>query len=82
MRPLFCYWGWRGFGGPDAATIVVAAASLELFHAFALIHDDIVDRSERRRARRRGTGRAGRVAAGGAGATGTGGARRAGGRPP
>ncbi|WFF06541.1 polyprenyl synthetase family protein [Micromonospora sp. WMMD1076] len=49
MRPLFCYWGWRGFGGPDAATIVVAAASLELFHAFALIHDDIVDRSERRR---------------------------------
>ena len=17
MRPLFCYWGWRGFGGPD-----------------------------------------------------------------
>ncbi|MGV9766066.1 polyprenyl synthetase family protein [Micromonospora tulbaghiae] len=49
MRPLFCYWGWRGFGGPDASPIVVAAASLELFHAFALIHDDIVDRSDRRR---------------------------------
>ena len=49
LRPLFCYWGWRGFGGPDERPIVVAAASLELFHAFALIHDDIVDRSDRRR---------------------------------
>ncbi|MGC4895297.1 polyprenyl synthetase family protein [Micromonospora sp. DT31] len=49
LRPLFCYWGWRGFGGPDDAPIVAAAAALELFHAFALIHDDIVDRSDRRR---------------------------------
>ncbi|SCL38364.1 geranylgeranyl diphosphate synthase, type I [Micromonospora rhizosphaerae] len=49
LRPLFCYWGWRGAGGPDGAPIVVAAAALELFHAFALIHDDIVDRSDRRR---------------------------------
>ncbi|MEV0429930.1 polyprenyl synthetase family protein [Micromonospora sp. NPDC050495] len=51
LRPLFCYWGWRGFGGPDSTPIVVAAAALELFHAFALIHDDILDRSERRRGR-------------------------------
>jgi geranylgeranyl diphosphate synthase type I len=49
MRPLFCYWGWRGFGGPDGTPIVTAAAALELFHAFALIHDDILDRSDRRR---------------------------------
>ncbi|GAA3764793.1 polyprenyl synthetase family protein [Micromonospora maritima] len=49
LRPLFCYWGWRGFGGPDGRPIVVAAAALELFHAFALIHDDILDRSDRRR---------------------------------
>ncbi|MFU8850111.1 polyprenyl synthetase family protein [Micromonospora sp. SL1-18] len=49
VRPLFCYWGWRGFGGPDGAPIVAAAAALELFHAFALIHDDILDRSDRRR---------------------------------
>ncbi len=49
LRPLFCYWGWRGFGGPDSEPIVVAAAALELFHAFALIHDDIVDGSDRRR---------------------------------
>ncbi|MFE9694122.1 polyprenyl synthetase family protein [Micromonospora sp. NPDC005806] len=51
LRPLFCYWGWRGFGGPDGQPIVVAAAALELFHAFALIHDDILDRSDVRRGR-------------------------------
>jgi len=49
LRPLFCYWGWRGSGGPDNAPIVAAAAALELFHAFALIHDDILDGSDRRR---------------------------------
>ncbi|MEV5768888.1 polyprenyl synthetase family protein [Micromonospora sp. NPDC052213] len=49
LRPLFCYWGWRGAGAPDGAPIVVAAAALELFHAFALIHDDILDGSDRRR---------------------------------
>ncbi|GIJ78406.1 geranylgeranyl diphosphate synthase, type I [Micromonospora phaseoli] len=49
LRPLFCYWGWRGAGGPDGTPIVVAAAALELFHAFALIHDDILDGSDRRR---------------------------------
>jgi geranylgeranyl diphosphate synthase type I len=49
LRPLFCYWGWRGAGGSDGAPIVTAAAALELFHAFALIHDDIMDGSDRRR---------------------------------
>ncbi|GIJ21108.1 polyprenyl synthetase family protein [Micromonospora lutea] len=49
LRPLFCYWGWRGAGGQDCTPIVVAAAALELFHAFALIHDDILDGSDRRR---------------------------------
>ncbi|GAA4576545.1 polyprenyl synthetase family protein [Micromonospora coerulea] len=49
LRPLFCYWGFRGFGGSDGPPIVVAAAALELFHAFALIHDDILDGSDRRR---------------------------------
>ncbi|MEH1102111.1 polyprenyl synthetase family protein [Micromonospora sp. CPCC 205561] len=49
LRPLFCYWGWRGAGGADGDPIVVAAAALELFHAFALIHDDILDGSDRRR---------------------------------
>jgi geranylgeranyl diphosphate synthase type I len=49
LRPLFCYWGWRAAGGTDGTPIVVAAAALELFHAFALIHDDIMDGSDRRR---------------------------------
>ncbi|MER7460782.1 polyprenyl synthetase family protein [Micromonospora sp. NPDC126480] len=49
LRPLFCYWGWRGAGGPDGRPIVAAAAALELFHAFALIHDDILDGSDLRR---------------------------------
>jgi geranylgeranyl diphosphate synthase type I len=49
LRPMFCYWGWRGAGEPDATPIVVASAALELFHAFALIHDDIMDGSDRRR---------------------------------
>lgn len=48
-RPVFCYWGWRGAGEEDCPEIVSAAASLELFHAFALIHDDIMDGSETRR---------------------------------
>ena len=49
LRPLFCYWGWRGAAGADGTPIVAAAAALELFHAFALIHDDIMDGSDRRR---------------------------------
>lgn len=49
LRPMFCYWGWRGAGQPDRPEIISAAAALELFHAFALIHDDIMDGSDRRR---------------------------------
>jgi geranylgeranyl diphosphate synthase type I len=51
LRPAFCYWGWRGVGGPDAEEIVTAAASLELLHACALIHDDVMDASDTRRGR-------------------------------
>jgi geranylgeranyl diphosphate synthase type I len=49
LRPMFCYWGWRAAGASDGTPIVVASAALELFHAFALIHDDIMDGSDRRR---------------------------------
>ncbi|MFC6883032.1 MULTISPECIES: polyprenyl synthetase family protein [Actinomadura] len=49
LRPLFCYWGWRGAGGEDAPEIVNAAASLELLQASALIHDDVMDSSDTRR---------------------------------
>jgi geranylgeranyl diphosphate synthase type I len=49
LRPAFCYWGWRGAGGADQDPIVRAATSLELLHACALIHDDVMDGSDTRR---------------------------------
>ncbi|MFY9586963.1 MAG: polyprenyl synthetase family protein [Actinomycetota bacterium] len=49
LRPLFCYWGFAAAGGKDDDEIVAAAASLELLHTFAIIHDDVMDRSPRRR---------------------------------
>ncbi|MGH2580624.1 MAG: polyprenyl synthetase family protein, partial [Actinomycetota bacterium] len=49
IRPAFCYWGYRAAGGDDGQPIVRAAAALELFHTFALIHDDVMDESETRR---------------------------------
>jgi geranylgeranyl diphosphate synthase type I len=53
LRPAFCYWGWRGAGGPADGTageaIVRAATGLELFQAAALIHDDVMDDSDTRR---------------------------------
>ncbi len=49
LRPLFCYWGFAAAGGDDGEPIVAAAASLELLHTFAIIHDDVMDRSPRRR---------------------------------
>jgi geranylgeranyl diphosphate synthase, type I len=51
LRPAFGYWGWRGVGMPDDDRMVTAAASLELFQACALIHDDVMDRSDIRRGR-------------------------------
>ncbi|WP_117214930.1 polyprenyl synthetase family protein [Allorhizocola rhizosphaerae] len=52
MRPAFCYWGFQGVrrdGKPPDDTAIVAGAALELFHCFALIHDDIIDGSGQRR---------------------------------
>ncbi len=49
LRPAFCYWGWRGAGGSDGQEIITAAAALELLHASALAHDDVMDGSDTRR---------------------------------
>lgn len=50
MRALLCYWGWRGAGGSVGDDVIVTAGcALELFQAAALIHDDIIDRSDTRR---------------------------------
>jgi geranylgeranyl diphosphate synthase type I len=49
IRPAFCYWGWRASGQPDTDAMVRAAAALELVHAAAIVHDDLIDRSPLRR---------------------------------
>jgi geranylgeranyl diphosphate synthase, type I len=49
LRSAFCYWGWRGAGGEDCPQILAATASLELLHASALVHDDVMDDSDTRR---------------------------------
>ena len=49
LRPAFCYWGFRAAGGRHGPAIVRAAASLELLHTFAIVHDDIMDDSDERR---------------------------------
>jgi geranylgeranyl diphosphate synthase type I len=49
LRPAFCYWGFRAAGGSHRLEIVRAAASLELLHTFAIVHDDIMDASDERR---------------------------------
>ncbi len=51
LRAAFCYWGWRACGGADGREIVAASASLELLHASALVHDDVMDASDTRRGR-------------------------------
>ncbi|WP_194818790.1 polyprenyl synthetase family protein [Nocardia sp. XZ_19_385] len=45
FRAAFCYWGWRAAGQPDSDAFVRAAAALELVHAAASVHDDIIDDS-------------------------------------
>ncbi|TFD47642.1 polyprenyl synthetase family protein [Cryobacterium sp. TMT1-2-1] len=51
FRALFCYSGWQGAGSSaqDLSPIISAAAALEIFHAAALVHDDIIDNSDTRR---------------------------------
>jgi geranylgeranyl diphosphate synthase type I len=49
LRAAFCYWGWRAAGGGDDDRAVRAGAALELFHAAALLHDDLIDGSDTRR---------------------------------
>lgn len=51
VRPAFCYWGWCGAGAADRPEVVRAAAALELLHASALLHDDLMDASDLRRGR-------------------------------
>lgn len=50
LRPAFCYWAFVGAGGdPDDPRVIDAGAAFELLHAFALMHDDVMDDSDTRR---------------------------------
>jgi geranylgeranyl diphosphate synthase type I len=51
LRPAFCCWGYlAATGGEDVPDHVLrAAASLDLLHVSALVHDDVMDGSQTRR---------------------------------
>jgi geranylgeranyl diphosphate synthase type I len=56
FRAAFCYWGFHAVAGQaaDAAAdeaLLRACAALELLHASALVHDDLMDASDTRRGR-------------------------------
>jgi geranylgeranyl diphosphate synthase type I len=48
LRPRLTLLSYMAFGGIDMAAIIPVAASQELFHAFLLMHDDIIDRDTTR----------------------------------
>jgi geranylgeranyl diphosphate synthase type I len=53
LRPAFCYWAFVGAGGdPSDDRWVDIGAALELLHAFALFHDDVMDGAATRRGAR------------------------------
>ena len=49
LRAGFLYWGYRAAGGDDSDALVRLAASMEFFQGAALLHDDVMDRSDMRR---------------------------------
>lgn len=50
LRPAFCLWGHAAAGGdPGERHVLEAAASLDLLHVSALVHDDLMDGSDTRR---------------------------------
>ena len=53
LRPRMCHWGFVAAGGradtPAHEHVVRVGAALEMLHAFALIHDDVMDESPLRR---------------------------------
>jgi geranylgeranyl diphosphate synthase type I len=52
FRASFCWWGHLAVAEPDdRAALLKACASLELLHASALVHDDVMDASDVRRGR-------------------------------
>jgi geranylgeranyl diphosphate synthase type I len=54
LRPAFAYWGWRSVtDDPEMSSpqVLRLFSALELLHACALVHDDVIDDSATRRGR-------------------------------
>lgn len=50
LRPAFAYWGWRATGSAaESEPLMRVGAAIELVHASALVHDDVLDSSASRR---------------------------------
>lgn len=49
IRPAFLYYSYLACGGKEKERAMRAGVSLELLHAFLLIHDDLIDNSDLRR---------------------------------
>ena len=49
LRPLFCCLGHLASGADVGEQAIRAASALELLHTFAIVHDDVMDRSATRR---------------------------------
>ncbi len=49
LRPAFVWWGYRAATADLDEEVLKPAGAVELLHTFALIHDDIMDRSATRR---------------------------------
>ncbi len=49
IRSILLILSWQAYSSDSTDRVISAAAGLELLHACALIHDDIVDKAEQRR---------------------------------
>ncbi len=49
LRPVFCCLGHLAAGAEPGGPAIRAASALELLHTFAIVHDDVMDRSPARR---------------------------------
>jgi geranylgeranyl diphosphate synthase, type I len=48
IRPALAYYAFLATGGEETEEVVQVSMSIEFIHAFLLIHDDIIDKDEKR----------------------------------